>query len=254
MSLIVEELFDYTAQKLDGLNGGTGWSGAWSTSAAGTGNPAVQANNLSVTGVSNGAPSNNSKLYARNAAYATSTKTTFTRSHTGIPNSVNGAVYWMAFNIASNVAKGGATFVLDHLTSDNGGANPQVILQWTNALADAIVACNGTTLYTGSTSYVAHNVVLKITMSGTGATPVRVDVYCDVDMTTNPAGWTPLVTSTSWYVTADITSFTFDAQTAATTSGDAQLYMDNIRWATTSYEAGGNAVPSAYNSRFFQLF
>ena len=254
MSLIVEELFDYTAQKLRLLNGGTGFSSAWDCSADGTGNPAVVANNLTVSGVSDGSPSNASKLYARNAGYGSSTRTTFTRSHTGIPNTVNGAVYWFAMNIASNTSKGASIFYFDKLTSDIAGANPQVLLMWTSANADAKVACNGTTLYTGSTSYVGHNVVIKITMSGVAANAVRVDVYCDVDMTTDPAGWTPLVTSTSWYVPSDITSLNFDCETNATTGGNDQLYMDNIRWATTSYEAGGEPIPANNNSRFFLLF
>ena len=255
MSLLVEELFDYTAQKLNALNGGTGWTAAWSASSTGaSGWPAVQANNLSYTGVSNGSPSNASKMYARNAAYGSSTQTTFSRAFNAIPNSVNGAVYWLALTIASNTSKNNSGFWLNKLTSDSAGNNPVDLLLWTSANADALVKCNSTTLYTGSSSYVSHVVVFKITMSGSASTKVRVDVYCDVDMTTDPSTWTAKTFSTDWYVPANITSINFDCRTNATTGGDDELYIDNIRWATTSYEAGGNSVPStSSNSAFFQF-
>ena len=255
--ILVEELFDYTAQKLNGLTGGTGFTAAWVASATGTsGWPAVQAGNLTYAGISNGTPANDGKLYARNAGYSSSIQTTFSRAFNAIPNTVNGAVYWLAFTIASNTAKNNSAIWLNKLTSDIAGNNPQDLLLWTSANVDANVICNGNILYTGSVSYVPHNVVIKITMSGSSSVAVRVDVYADVDMNTNPSGWTPKATSTSWYVPSDITALHFDCRTSATTGGDDQLYMDNIRWATTSYEAGGYAVPSSGDTAgdFFQFF
>jgi len=253
MPLLVEELFDYAAGNLNTLDGGTGWTGAWATDASTTEQARVVAGDLSYAGVSNGSETNTNKMLVNNEGSGT-VNHYIQRDHNAIPNTVNGAVYWLAFTIASNLAKGGSIFWLNKLTSDIAGNNPQTLLQWTSALADAKVQC-GSLLYTGSASYVSHVVVFKITMSGAGATPVRVDVYCDVDMTTDPAGWTPKVTSTSWYVPASITQVNWDSETNASSSADDKLYMDNLRWATTSYEAGGNAVPSnVKNSAFLQFF
>ena len=254
MSLLVQELFDYTAQKLDALNGGTGFTAAWSAENTGaSGWPAIQASNLTYAGIANGSPTNNSKLYSRNAGYGSSNPSTFSRAFNGIPNTVNGAIYWVGFSIASNTAKANSGFWLDKLTSDIAGNNPQDLLLWTSTNTDAKVNCNGSLLYTGSSSYVAHSIAIKITMSGAAGTPVRVDIFSDVDFSTDPSGWTPKVTSTSWYVPADITSLNFDCRTNATTGGDNQLYMDNIRIATTSYEAGGYAAPSVNTGNFFLL-
>ena len=254
MSLLVEELFDYAAGNLDGLSGGTGFTGAWSTDASGSEQPAIVTTNLSYSGMSNGSPTHAARMKAWNEGDGASKDHYFTREFNGVPNTVNGAVYWFAWTQASNLAKGGTTFVFNKLTSDIAGANPQVVLGWTSGLVDAKVQSNGQLLYTGSASYVAHNIVMKITMSGVAANPVRVDLYCDVDMTTDPSGWTPKMTSTSWYVPAPITSFTWDTFTHASSGSDDLYYMDNFRIATTSYEAGGNTVPASNTGNFFLLF
>lgn len=247
MSLATEEIFDYTAQALNNLNGGTGWGGAYSAS-TGTNSPQIVDNNLTYTGVNNnnylGVDTNTNKMYHRNAACSTNTNTTWTRSFNAIPNTVAGAVYWCGFTVASNISKGSSTLKMNKLTTDSAGNTPATILAWTTGLVSTVVSCNGTTVYSGSSAYAGHQVFLKFTMSGAGDTKIRLDVYADVDMATADTSWTPKVTVTDWYVPANITSLTWLAGTIATTSGDAQVYWDNIRWATTSTEAAGNKVAS----------
>ena len=130
------------------------------------------------------------------------------------------------------------------------------LLAWDGGLSAATVdykTIGGTELYVGSSSYVAHNIICKFTMSGKMTGACQLDIYVDEDLSTDPSGWSPVVTDTDVYIgEGGITGVRFEAGTTASSSGNDLIYIDNYRWALTSYAAGGYTAP--VSARHFRTF
>jgi len=251
MSLFVEDLFNYTAaQNMNGQNGGTGWPSAWVSNSEGSPIAIVESGSQTYTGLVTGS-NNKAIFYAKANDHGGGTGNLGERAFNAILNNTTN-VYWIAFTFATWTAKYAVTWQLNGLTTDSGGANNATVLALSASTTATNVSANGTSLWTGSSSYVIHLIMVKLTMSGAAATPVRVDWYLDPDLSTDPAGWTPTTTQTGWYVKTQIDMWKYPTTGTATSSSDSKMLIDNFRIASTSQEATGNPLTNPGN--FLMMF
>lgn len=254
MSLLVEEEFSgagYTSgANLNGLNLGTGWSAEWVCSAPNPPNCNIYSSGLTFTNVTAAG------LSAR--IWLTSDGTVYQTGHrywTKIDNTA-GSVVWIALlgtSAGSSKFAGAYKFVGLETTSGGGTDTTFWSIGGVDKLTEQFPYFNGTQLFNTSG---AHLVVYKITMSGDVASAVTVDCYVDPDPLTNPSTWgDPLTTlSTAYVLAAGLTGIIWSNGRASTSTSTQWFLWDEIRVATTSYEATGNAVPATDFGDFFMLF
>ena len=249
--LICEELFDYsTNATINGQNGGTGWTAAWSSTTGGE-CPQTYTNNYTNANISNGTTTYNKQLYAYNEGASNY----FYRDFTSIDNTVVQDIY-LTFCVGTDVNKTIPFIYMTGLTTD--GSTLAHIYNWGASFANlpifktgdsGVLLFNGTY---GTGTPPSHSVIFKIAMSGASGTPCTCTWYVDEDLNTDPSTWTVKDTA-SWYVSS-LTRFGWDCGGTATTSSTDYSFYDNIRIATTSYESGGYAAPATTGGNFFVFF
>jgi len=226
-ALLVEESFDgagYTAAALlNGLNGGTGWAGAW-TANSDSGLPQdIQAGNLdNYPGLVNSG--NHVRLWAcgDHNVYSKASRS-FAST---IPDA--GQTIWLALQLAANDAKEGPSkFYLRDDDADD------YVLRVRSEADTRVQTSQNQTLFNGDDAYTPHLLLVKIEMSG-GAGDETLTYYLDPDLSADPTGGT--VQSAS--LDSGLTAFKWDGPRASTGMA-CDMYMDEIRLATTWQEAVG---------------
>lgn len=226
-ALLVEESFDgagYTAgTALNGLNGGSGWGGAWTANSHANFPQDIQAGNLDdYPGLVNSG--NHTRLWAcgNGSVYSTASRA-FAST---IPDA--GQTIWAALQLAANDAKEGPSKF--YLRDD--GADDYVLR--VRSEADTRVQSSGNqTLFNGDDDYTPHLLLVKIEMSG-GAGDETLTYYVDPDLSADPVGGT--VESAS--LDSGLSGFKWDGPRSSTGMA-CDMYMDELRLATTWQEAVG---------------
>lgn len=230
---LVEESFAYTpGATLSGLNGGIGWTSAWSVTG---GFPAtVATGNLGTyPGL---AYAGNSMLY-----YFKSNGTlsqSFNRNFTPIID--GGQTVWMSCVFACYDVKNASGLTLSGFTSDGAGAVPANLLTFTaSTTAAPATFCKlfgGATLFTGDSTMKVHLVVVKIVFSG-NANAETVTAYVDPTISADPTTWTG-ITTLGLYANAGLNRLSFTGGKASTGSTNNRLLMDEFRLGTSLVAVG----------------
>lgn len=247
MSLLVQELFDYpTNAVINTKNGGTGWGGAWT----GTASCQTYTNNHTYAGISDDSPT-----YAKRLIVYNEGSQGCDRDFASAISNVNGNTLWFATSFGTDVNKTIPFMYLKGLTTDGSTVGKLFTYGASFANPPVVKAMDGTVFFNGTYGTgvcTPHSFVVKIEMLGGTSCTVR--WYINVDLNTDPTGWTEK-TSASWKFSS-ITGWAWSAGGTATTTSTDYAYFDNIRLATTSYEAGGYASPNASTSSgsFFPFF
>ena len=233
--LVAEESFVYDADSaLDGLNGGTGWAGAWTAVDSSSSFPQqILAGNLDdYAGLVNSG--NHLGLWsAGNGSKYQQAYRSFGTSYTA------DGTYWLGFQIASNDAKTGPSKF--YLTSDGSGDE---FLRFDSEPDADIKTHSGTVLVSGDDNYTPHLILLKIELSSSADESLT--YYVDPDLSADPTGG---ITSTASF-SSGLTGFKWDGPRASA-SMDCDFYMDELRLATTWQEAvgqGGGPTPGDINN------
>jgi len=235
-ALLIEEAFDgagYTAAApLNGLNGGTGWAGAWTASSHANFPQDIQAGNLDdYSGLVNSG--NHARLWAcGNGSVYSKASRSFAST---IPDA--GQTIWLALQLAANDAKEGpSTFYLRDDDADD------YVLRVRSGADTRVQTSQSQTLFNGDDAYTPHLLLLKIEMSG-GAGDETLTYYVDPDLSADPTGGTVQ----SALLDSGLNGFKWDGPRSSTGMA-CDMYIDEIRLATTWQEAvgvstEGNVVP-----------
>ncbi len=236
-AVLVEETFDYTAAaNLNTLNGGSGWSGAW-TVGYNASYPAtiVTGSLVSVSGLTRSG--NHLKFWtAGNGSTYENLDRTFVSSIND-----NAQTVWMAMVVGLCNAKNAATWTLTGLTTDAAGATPAYLFT-TSGAAPTLFAFGGTTLFTGDANYTPHLMLLKIVMSGNANTET-ITAYHNPNLSADPGTWTGV--SRSLYANTGIKGFAYRGGRSSTTTPNVDFHFDEFRLATTWQGAVGQPDASA---------
>ena len=234
-TLLLEESFDgagYTpGAALNGLNGGTGWAGAWTASSHANFPQDIQAGDLGdYPGLTNSG--NHVRLWACGNG------TVYSKASRDFQDPVidSGQTLWWGFQMAAHGAKTGPADLL-LLGSDTP------LFSMTSAQPTAIRFL-GTKVADGDAAYTPHLFLVELAMSGDAGAETAT-CYVDPDLSADPSTWTGTVGS--FIAAADgLTGFKWDGARAGTTM-QTDLYFDEIRFATTWREAvgaaGGDIIP-----------
>ena len=240
-ALMVEESFVYAQNTaLNGLNGGTGWAGAWTANyntagvlcyqTMGTGNlddyPGLvnAGEHAKVLLAGNG----NTRGYA-DRLFATAITD-------------DGGTYWWAFQVALYDAKTAGQWSLTEPGdphTNNRIQNP-IFDTGTTLGAPTAFRFRGTTLFMGDASYTPHLVVVKIEMSG-DANNETLTAYVDPNLSANPSTWTGTAASAAYNSGFDGIRWSSDRASTATNPA---AYIDEVRIAGTAQESWGVPEPA----------
>ena len=253
MTLLVSELFDYTTGNLVGKNGGggsIGWLGAWTGSSGSICNPQVNSGDQTFLGLNVGPASNTNKgkFWNKgdnsNAAFA----------HRSMGDIINdGSTYWIAYTVSIYGSKAQMYWQLDGFSTEPAGITAVNIMSTgMNAIPTQVLFQNGVLLFTGDINYTTHLIIIKIVSSGSSSVAVATTVYVDPNLSQDVSLWTPKTSSNTYYMKTPIDGWGYPNTTAATSSNDGYMLMDNFRIATSLSEAVGG-LASKTNS-FFPFF
>jgi len=224
-TLFVEESFDYNeGLLLNGLDGGTGWAGAWTANSHANFPQDIQAGNLAdYPGLVNAG--NHARLWAcGNGSVYSRAERVFQD-----PIADSGQTVWWGFQMAAYGAKRGPA---DLLLPGSDTA----VFSMTSDQPTAI-SFLGTKVADGDPSYTPHLFLVEIAMSDDPG-PEMATCYVDPDLSLDPSAWTGTPGSFTADPTTGLTGLKWDGARAGT-SMQADLYFDEIRFATTWQEAVG---------------
>jgi hypothetical protein len=247
-TLLVEEEFEYAqSTALNGLNGGTGFGGAWTSNYNNTAGIYGSYQTMASGDLGDYPGLVNAGEHAKvllsgdgtNRGYA---DRLFTTAITD-----DGGTYWWTFQVALYGAKNASQWSLTQVgdTHNNGGILNNILDPifdvGANLGAPAPFKFLGTTIFSGDASYTPHLVVVKIVMSG-GAGAETLTAYVDPDLSANPSTWTGTTNNTHAYDNG------FDGirwfSNRASTATNPVAYIDEIRIATTAPESWGVPEPA----------
>lgn len=224
-TVLAEETFDYAAGNLVGLNGGTGWSGAWTVDSRYD----TEAGAYSVTdGIFTNIPGlKNAGRYGSFLAGGTGTYYPYAQRLLTTPVTDDGGTYWLAFQLQAPVYHKDASVTL------LGTSVPLVKLK-TDVICMNFQFLGGTFHSPGDTA--THLFVIKIQMSG-DANPESATLYYDPNLNSDPSAWSALRTGTFTLTDGALTGFRSDSARAGNISY--RFNIDEIRLATTWQAAVG---------------
>ena len=234
--VLVGESFEYAGgSNLNGLNGGTGWSGAWTVGYNSAFPASIEAGSPgTMAGLTSGG--NHLKFWTKGNGntYQNLDRTFDTLIDDG------GQTVWLAMVVGLGNSKNAATWTLTGLTSDAAGTIPATLFATVQDSVPAPFKFGGTTLFSGDTSYTPHLVLVKIVMSG-DATAETLTAYVNPDLTTDPATWTGF--SKSLYANGGLIGFAYRGGRASTATPNTDFQMDEFRIGTTWQAAVGQTLP-----------
>jgi len=226
---LVEESFDGSGYMpgtaLNGLNGGTGWAGAWTANSHANFPQDVQAGNLDdYPGLVNAG--NHVRLWARgNGSVYSNASRDFADTITD-----GGQTLWWGFQWGLYGAKLGPGDLL--LT----GSSSPLFSVTSDQPTD--IKFLGTTVAQGDALYTPHLFLVEIDMSG-GADAESATCYVDPDLSADPSVWSG--TSGTFMADGGLTGIKWDGARAGT-GMQADMYFDEIRFDTTWQGAVGQQV------------
>lgn len=258
LPLWVGESFEYAAgASLGGLNGGLGWGSPWVVG-YGSGYPAsVEPGSLgSIRGVASSG--NHLKFWAKGNS------SVYENLDRGFQSVIadEGQTVWFAMVVAAYDAKNTATWSLAGLTADSAGSVAASLFELTGGSAPAHFKFGSFTLFTGDTNRTPHIILLKMAMSGDeGPETVTAYVVSDMSVFLDPSVW-PCVTRTDLYANSGLMGFYYRGGRASTSGYAADVYMDEIRLASTwqavvgqgglvRADANDNSVPDVWEIAYF---
>lgn len=240
-ALLVEESFVYNQNTaLNGLNGGTGWGGAWTSNYNTVGDLCYQTmssgNLADYTGLANAGE------YAKVLLAGNGNTRGYADRLFQTPITDDGGTYWWAFQVALYDAKNAGEW---SLTQPGDPHTDNLILNEifaTGATLGAPTAFKflGTTLFSGDAAYTPHLVLVRIQMSG-DANNETLTAYLDPNLGADPATWTGTVGSAAYNSGFDGIRW---ASNRASTATNPKAYIDEIRIATTWQDAVGAPEPA----------
>ena len=222
--VLVEESFDYAAGfAINGHNGGTGWSRAWSnnqTTYALTCTDSMAA----ITGVNEIGGALQLLGDGNNVPQSTN------RSFTPAISDTAGTTYWLAFEIQSTIVlKGTQDFWLR-----TGSTNNYKLLTL-NTAAGSFTSFATTWTQTG-----VQLMLFKLVMNGPGVNEA-VTLYVNPDLSTNSATWTAKATG-SLAMDSGFDGFDLYSNTSSIATWAGPFRIDELRLATTWQGAVGQSA------------
>jgi chitodextrinase len=227
-AVIMEETFDYAAGNLVGLNGGTGWFGAWTVESH-------YDNEANCYSVIDGAFASYPGLiseghYGSFLSGGGGTYYPYAQRLLTTPITDDGGAYWLAFQLQatayhkySSFTLLGTSVPLVYLKDDVAGMNFQFL--------------GGSFHAPGDTN--PHLFLIKIQMSG-NANAENASLFYDPNLNADPATWTALRTGTFTMTGGALTGFRTDSARAG--NAGYRTYIDELRLATTWQGAVGQSA------------
>jgi len=241
-ALIAGESFDGTGYtsgaSLSGLNGGTGWAAGWTTVTT----PATYPIDIISGNLGNYTGLVNAGAHMRTWAEGNGTIRNYADRLFSTAITDDGGTYWWAFQIALNDGKNGSHWTLTEpgdLHANNQTANPIFTTTGDDATVDFKFGTT-TTLFSGDASYTPRLVVVKVQMSG-DASNETLTAYVNPNLAADPVTWTGTVRSVAYNSGFD--GIRWAGNRASSSSFVSDVYIDEIRVATTWQEAVGQPIP-----------
>lgn len=235
LPLLVGESFEYAAgTNLNGLNGGTGWGGAWVVGYNSSFPATVEAGAFSYPGV--GASGNLMKFWTAGNGNI------YENLDRGFESLLadGGQTVWFAMVVGLCNSKNAATWSFVGLTTDAAGTNAATLFTTTANGTPTPFTFGSTTLFTGDTNYTPHLVLVKMAMSG-DANPETLTAYVDPNLSADPGTWTG-VARTNLYANGGLIGFNYRGGRASTATPSLNVFMDEIRLGATWEAAVGQAA------------
>lgn len=235
LPVLVGEPFEYAAAtNLSGLNGGSGWGGAWVVGYNSAYPATVEAGNpANIAGLTSSG--NHLKFWTKGNG------TTYQNLDRPFESLIDdgGQTVWFAMVVALCNSKNAATWTLTGLTTDPEGAVPASLFTTVENGTPAPFRFGGTTLFTGDPGYTPHLVLMKLAMSG-DADAETLTAYGDPDLTADSSTWSGVVRTL--YANGGLAGFAYRGGRASTATANTDFHMDELRLANSWQGAVGQAA------------
>ena len=232
LPLLVGESFEYAAgSNLNGLNGGTGWGGAWVVGYNSLYPATIESGSLAYAGM--GASGHSMKFWTKGngTVYENLDRSFETLVADG------GQTIWIGVVMALCNSKAAAAWSFTGLTTDAAGASNATLFATAADSVPTPFKFGATTLFTGDTNFTPHLVLMKMAMSG-DANPETLTAYVDPNLAADSATWTG-VSKSNLYANGGLIGFNYRGGRASTATTNEDIRMDEFRIGSTWMAAAG---------------